>query len=137
LCDIDFFKNYNDNYGHQAGDECLKQVAQTISQATNRSADLVARYGGEEFAIVLPNTDTKGSINVAIRVNQLVQSLALPHAYSAAAPNITISCGVATILPTETIQATDLIKAADLALYNAKANGRNCVKFKDQTQAET
>jgi diguanylate cyclase (GGDEF)-like protein len=97
----------------------------------------VARYGGEEFAIVLPNTDTKGSINVAIRVNQLVQSLALPHAYSAAAPNITISCGVATILPTETIQATDLIKAADLALYNAKANGRNCVKFKDQTQAET
>jgi diguanylate cyclase (GGDEF)-like protein len=136
LCDIDFFKNYNDNYGHQEGDECLKKVAQTISQATNRSADMVARYGGEEFAIILPNTDAHGGINVALRANQLVQSLNLPHAYSAAAPHVTISCGIATVLPNEQTKATDLIKAADLALYNAKANGRNCVKFNDQPQAE-
>ncbi len=137
LCDIDFFKNYNDNYGHQAGDECLKKVAQTISQATNRSADMVARYGGEEFAIVLPNTDAKGGLNVAARANQLVQSLNIPHDYSGVAPHVTISCGAATLAPTtEAIKAIDLIKSADLALYNAKANGRNCVKFNNQPHPE-
>lgn len=138
LCDIDFFKNYNDNYGHQAGDECLKKVAQTISQATNRSADMVARYGGEEFAIVLPNTDAKGCLNVATRANQLVQSLNLPHAHSEIAQHVTISCGAATLTSTiGAVKVTDLIKASDLALYNAKASGRNCVKFNDHPQAET
>jgi diguanylate cyclase (GGDEF)-like protein len=138
LCDIDFFKNYNDNYGHQAGDECLKKVAQTISQATNRSADMVARYGGEEFAIVLPNTDAKGCLNVATRANQLVQSLNLPHAHSGVAQHVTISCGATTLTSTTgAVKVTDLIKASDLALYTAKASGRNCVKFNDQPQAET
>ncbi|MDX2254729.1 MAG: PleD family two-component system response regulator [Pseudanabaenaceae cyanobacterium bins.39] len=129
LCDIDFFKNYNDNYGHQAGDDCLRQVAQAISSATNRPADLVARYGGEEFAIVLPNTDEEGAMNVAIRANNIVQALKLPHEHSQVASYITISCGVATLIPTQSMQVSQLVKSADLALYNAKANGRNNIQY--------
>ena len=128
LCDIDFFKNYNDNYGHQEGDLCLKSVAHAISQATNRPADLVARYGGEEFAIVLPNTDRQGGLNVAIRATEIVRSLQLPHAHSEVADYVTISCGVATLLPTQHLQAMNLLKASDRALYVAKAEGRNCVR---------
>lgn len=128
LCDIDFFKNYNDNYGHQEGDHCLQEVAQAISKSTNRPADLVARYGGEEFVIVLPNTDAQGSVNVAIRATEVMRSLKLPHSYSKVAPYVTISCGVATLLPSQEFEPTDLLKAADQALYKAKAEGRNCVR---------
>jgi diguanylate cyclase (GGDEF)-like protein len=131
LCDIDFFKNYNDNYGHQEGDHCLQEVAQAIGKSINRPADLVARYGGEEFAIVLPNTDDEGGMNVALRATEIVRSLHLPHSHSKAAPNVTISCGVATLFPSTHFQATnliDLLKAADRALYVAKAEGRNCVR---------
>jgi len=127
LCDIDFFKNYNDNYGHQEGDRCLQEVAQAISRSTNRPADLVARYGGEEFAIVLPNTDAEGGLNVAIRANEIVQALQLPHSHSAVSSYVTISCGVATLSDGHFL-ATDLLKGADLALYTAKADGRNCVR---------
>ncbi|MFM7887524.1 MAG: diguanylate cyclase domain-containing protein [Pseudanabaena sp.] len=128
LCDIDFFKNYNDNYGHQEGDLCLQAVAQAISKATNRPADLVARYGGEEFVIVLPNTDQEGAVNVAMKAIKLVRSLQLPHAYSEAASYMTISCGVATLFPHQDIQSINLLlKSADRALYIAKAEGRNCV----------
>ncbi len=129
LCDIDFFKNYNDNYGHQEGDLCLQAVAQAISKATNRPADLVARYGGEEFVIVLPNTDQEGGMNVATKATELVRSLQLPHDYSEAAPYVTISCGVATLFPHQHTQAINLLlKSADRALYVAKAEGRNCVR---------
>ena len=128
LCDIDFFKNYNDNYGHQEGDHCLQEVAQAISKSTNRPANLVARYGGEEFVIVLPNTDAQGSINVAIRATEVMRSLKLPHSHSKVAPYVTISCGVATLLPSQEFEPTDLLKAADQALYKAKAEGRNCVR---------
>ena len=128
LCDIDFFKNYNDNYGHQEGDHCLQEVAQAISKSTNRPADLVARYGGEEFVIVLPNTDAQGSVNVAIRATEVMRSLKLPHSHSKVAPYVTISCGVATLLPSQEFEPTDLLKAADQALYKAKAEGRNCVR---------
>ena len=128
LCDIDFFKNYNDNYGHQEGDRCLQEVAQAISKSTNRPADLVARYGGEEFVIVLPNTDAQGSISVAIRATEAMRSLKLPHSHSKVAPYVTISCGVATLLPSQEFEPTDLLKAADQALYKAKAEGRNCVR---------
>ncbi|PZO39823.1 MAG: diguanylate cyclase response regulator [Pseudanabaena frigida] len=131
LCDIDFFKNYNDNYGHQEGDLCLQQVAQAIGKATNRPADLVARYGGEEFAIVLPNTDIEGGMNVAIRANEIIRSLKLPHNHSKVANHVTISCGVATLLPSQNFQAINLLKAADRALYVAKADGRNCVRQSD------
>lgn len=127
LCDIDFFKNYNDNYGHQEGDRCLQEVAHAISGSTNRPADLVARYGGEEFAIVLPNTDAEGGLNVAIRANAIVQALQLPHSHSSVSPHVTISCGVATLFD-DNFLATDLLKGADRALYTAKADGRNCVR---------
>ncbi len=128
LCDIDFFKNYNDNYGHQEGDRCLQEVAQAISKSTNRPADLVARYGGEEFVIVLPNTDAQGGMNVAIRATEIMRSLKLSHGHSRVAPYVTISWGVATLLPSQEFEPTDLLKAADLALYKAKAEGRNCVR---------
>ncbi|TYQ25619.1 PleD family two-component system response regulator [Pseudanabaena sp. UWO310] len=128
LCDIDFFKNYNDNYGHQEGDRCLQEVAQAISKSTNRPADLVARYGGEEFAIILPNTDADGGMNVAIRANEIVRSMQLPHAYSKVADHVTISCGVATLFPPQDFQVVHLLKSADRALYLAKAEGRNCVR---------
>jgi diguanylate cyclase (GGDEF)-like protein len=130
LCDIDFFKNYNDNYGHQEGDRCLQEVAQAISKATNRPADLVARYGGEEFAIVLPNTDEEGGMNVALRATEVVRSLQLVHEHSKVSNFVTISCGVATLTPWQNLQAqaTHLLKAADRALYTAKGDGRNCVK---------
>jgi len=128
LCDIDFFKNYNDNYGHQEGDRCLQEIAQAISKSTNRPADLVARYGGEEFAIILPNTDSEGGMNVAIRATEIVRSLQLTHDFSRAANHVTISCGVSTLVPMQDLQVTHLLKSADLALYLAKAEGRNCVR---------
>jgi len=131
LCDIDFFKNYNDNYGHQEGDRCLQEVAQAISKATNRTADLVARYGGEEFAIVLPNTNCEGGMNVALRAAEIVRSMRLPHDHSKVAPYVTISCGVSTLLPSSEFQVIDLVnlvKSTDRALYLAKAEGRNCVR---------
>lgn len=132
LCDIDFFKKYNDNYGHQEGDLCLQAVAQSISKATNRPADLVARYGGEEFVIVLPNTDQEGGMNIAVKATELVRSLQLPHNYSEVAPYVTISCGVATLFPHQHTQAINsLLKSADRALYVAKAEGRNCVRQSD------
>ncbi len=128
LCDIDFFKNYNDNYGHQEGDHCLQEIAQALSQCTNRPADLVARYGGEEFAIILPNTDAEGGMNVAMRATKMVRSLKLLHNHSKAAPYVTISCGVATLVPPQQFEPINILKAADLALYLAKAEGRNCVR---------
>lgn len=128
LCDIDFFKNYNDSYGHQEGDLCLQEVAQAISKSTNRPADLVARYGGEEFAIILPNTDAEGGMNLAMRATEIVRSLKLPHDCSKVANHVTISCGVATILPAQNFEVKHLLKSADRALYLAKAEGRNCVR---------
>jgi len=128
LCDIDFFKNYNDNYGHQEGDRCLQEIAQAISKSTNRPADLVARYGGEEFAIILPNTDPEGGMNVAIRATEIVRSLQLPHDFSKVANHVTISCGVSTLAPPQDFEVMHLLKLADRALYLAKAEGRNCVR---------
>lgn len=126
LCDIDFFKLYNDYYGHQAGDECLKQVAQFLSQLVRRSSDLVARYGGEEFAIVLPDTDQLGTRQVAERIGLETQRLQLPHAKSPIAPYITLSVGVSNIVPDPAQSCTTLISTADRALYKAKNAGRNC-----------
>ncbi len=125
LCDIDFFKLYNDRYGHQAGDECLKQVAQFLSQLVRRSSDLVARYGGEEFAIVLPDTDRLGTIQVAERIGSETKRLQLPHAKSPIAPYITLSVGAANVVPHREGSWTTLISNADRALYKAKNAGRN------------
>lgn len=125
MCDIDYFKLYNDRYGHQAGDNCLRQIAATLSHCVKRPADLVTRYGGEEFAVVLPVTTLAGAADVASRMVQAVQDLALPHAASDTAAVVTISCGVASVMPTLDCLPSDLVFIADQSLYQAKAKGRN------------
>lgn len=124
LCDVDYFKVYNDTYGHQAGDECLKQVAEAI-QATVRRSDLVSRYGGEEFAIVLPHTDAVTAAQIADRIVRQVRETGLPHAGSKVGPFVTISCGVATISSGANSGWLSLIAKADAALYTSKENGRD------------
>ena len=128
ICDVDHFKFYNDSYGHQAGDECLKSVAKAISQGF-RNADLVARYGGEEFAIVLPHTDRAGAVIVAERVRSAVAAAAIPHMASPVCDRVTLSIGVAcrTPQPKDGADARTLIEEADRNLYLAKHRGRNQV----------
>jgi len=127
LCDVDCFKLYNDTYGHLAGDDALRQVAQAIAQAVKRPADLVARYGGEEFAVILPSTDATGATTVAAEILANVKALQIPHASSQVAEFITLSVGVATTIPHNQFSAATLIVAADQGLYRAKAQGRNCL----------
>jgi diguanylate cyclase (GGDEF)-like protein len=132
ICDVDHFKLYNDRYGHQAGDECLRAVAKALSQG-RRSNDLVARYGGEEFALVLPHTDLTGAILVAQRVCRVVAAAAIAHDASPVADRVTISIGVASTTPsgTEAAGARALIGEADRNLYLAKQRGRNRVSHPD------
>lgn len=127
LCDIDFFKFYNDNYGHQEGDKCLQAVAQAINSALKRPADLVARYGGEEFAVILPNTDSKGASFLVERIRDNIRELKIPHAYSKIDQHVTLSLGVSTAVPNQEISYETLIESADKALYEAKKQGRNRV----------
>ena len=132
LCDIDFFKRFNDTYGHQQGDSCLRQVARTMAAQIRRAADLAARYGGEEFAMLLPDTDMGGAANVAENVRRAITALAIPHQNSDAAKHVTLSLGVATFVPTAERSAKQLIDTADTALYQAKKEGRNRVRTMDQ-----
>lgn len=125
LTDIDHFKTYNDNYGHQGGDEVLRRVAQAIENGAHRPGDLVARYGGEEFAIILPDTEPGGAASVAEAIRQSVERLNIPHGFSTAADHVTLSLGVASIIPREGGLPATLIEAADEALYEAKHSGRN------------
>ena len=125
LCDVDHFKLYNDSYGHLQGDDCLRQVAQTIAQVINRPADLVARYGGEEFAIILPNTDFSGSHEVAKKVQQAIRALKLPHNLSKTSPFVTISMGISSQIPQQDQALENLIRFTDKALYMAKDQGRD------------
>jgi len=129
LIDIDYFKLYNDHYGHQAGDDCLKAVAGTLAHAAERPGELVARYGGEEFAVVLPLCDAATARALAEKMRSRVSELALPHAGSRIGNHVTISCGVATVLSdnSEMPDEAALITAADQALYAAKEAGRNRV----------
>ena len=127
LADIDYFKCYNDHYGHQAGDDCLVVVAQTMAQVVKRSLDFVARYGGEEFAIVLSGTDVEGAFQVAERIRLAILELKLPHASSEVCDQVTLSLGVASIIPSFEQLLDDLIANADKALYQAKEQGRNRV----------
>ena len=127
MCDVDFFKQYNDNYGHQAGDECLKLVAGTLRSKLRRPADIVARYGGEEFAAILPDTNLEGAVMVAEAMRSGVQALAQPHE-STAAGVVTVSLGVATLVPQRLDGMPGLVSAADWALYEAKRRGRNSVQ---------
>lgn len=125
LCDIDFFKPYNDTYGHQVGDDCLYQIAKTISSCAKRPADLAARYGGEEFALILPNTGSRGGVKVAQDIQFKVGALQLPHASSQVSDCVTLSLGIATIIPQVHSNPSALVTAADKALYQAKGAGRN------------
>lgn len=125
LIDVDQFKKYNDHYGHQAGDECLRRVARLLAEQARRPADVAARYGGEEFAVLLPNTDAAGCARVGERVRKEVGALGIPHVLNRPAFHITVSVGGATQVPAGDIQPVVLIDAADKALYTAKKNGRD------------
>lgn len=125
LMDIDFFKAYNDNYGHLGGDQCLADVARALNSIVGRSNDLIARYGGEEFVCLLPNVEPEGCRQVAERLRVAVESLAIPHAHSKAADHVTVSLGAATLVPHPDISPKTLIKMADEKLYSAKEQGRN------------
>jgi diguanylate cyclase (GGDEF)-like protein len=127
LADVDHFKCFNDTYGHQKGDECLRAVAGMVSSKIFRPADLVARYGGEEFAIVMPGTDLEGAISVAERVREAVEALEIRHHTSETAAHVTMSIGVASTIPSQTGKPETLIAAADAALYRSKREGRNRV----------
>lgn len=127
MMDIDFFKQYNDNYGHGAGDNCLIKVASALARCLSRPGDLVARYGGEEFIALLPLTDEAGAFTIAKRFLSEIDSLMIPHAYSEAAGYVTISAGCASIIPTRTTSHKLLLQSADTLLYEAKKNGRNRV----------
>lgn len=124
LVDVDFFKRYNDRYGHQSGDGCLRSVAQALSEIVRRPYDLVARYGGEEFACVLPSTDLSGAVEIAEKMQERVRALGIEHSASDVDRVVTISLGVATLTPTNDLEFQVLIEDADKQLYEAKKAGR-------------
>ncbi len=125
VIDIDYFKLYNDTYGHAEGDECLKSVAYVLQSSLHRPADVIARIGGEEFVVLLPDVDSEGAQNVAQHMQAQLQHAALTHATSPLGDYVTISIGIASVVPNEYSTALGLFKAADKALYSAKAKGRN------------
>lgn len=125
LCDVDYFKLYNDTYGHQAGDECLIQVARAIQHSVRRASDMVARYGGEEFVVLLPNTSEEGAKVVAQLIQSKIEDLQIPHKTSKVASTVTMSLGISTLVPSAEVSKESLIALADEALYEAKKNGRN------------
>ncbi len=127
LLDIDFFKGFNDHYGHQAGDECLQRVAAVLASSFKRSGDLVARYGGEEFVAVLPGVDPLQAASLAEAVRANVVALAIPHA-SGHEGIVTVSIGVVAALSHHEVRSEHFVRAADAALYTAKAAGRNCIR---------
>ncbi|MDJ0879578.1 MAG: diguanylate cyclase [Halieaceae bacterium] len=128
MIDIDNFKAYNDGYGHEAGDECIRQVALTIQATMRRGADFAGRYGGEEFVCVLPDTDRDGAQALADKIRHNIEALNIPHEYSNGDRIVTISTGVASFIASTRKSPVELLKAADGALYRAKQAGRNCVK---------
>ncbi|HYQ93059.1 MAG TPA: diguanylate cyclase [Candidatus Competibacteraceae bacterium] len=129
MIDVDDFKAYNDHYGHLAGDECLRLVASTLAAAIKRPMDLLARYGGEEFACLLPETNLAGAIVVAQRLVAVVAERQIPHADSGVAAWVTISAGVASLVPSQEQSAIELVGMADTCLYRAKKEGRNRIAF--------
>jgi len=129
MIDIDHFKKYNDTYGHDAGDSCLRTVAGALSKCVIREEDFVARYGGEEFAVILPNTDEKGAQLIAERMLEKMRECNIPHKANDVAAYVTISIGGTTNIINYLQHGSDYIKAADKALYESKKNGRNRYTF--------
>ena len=127
MLDIDYFKSFNDTAGHQAGDDCLRHVAQTLRETVQRAGDLVARYGGEEFAVLLPETDAEHAQQIAMRLRERIEELHLPHP-SAPLGYMTVSIGVTSVIPPRDGSGSgDFVRVADAALYDAKRQGRNRV----------
>ncbi|WP_404783739.1 diguanylate cyclase domain-containing protein [Altericista sp. CCNU0014] len=130
LADVDFFKIYNDTFGHVAADRHLQQVAQIMRHAVYRATDLVCRYGGEEFGILLPNTSVDGAVQVAVRIQTALKDFYLDRSSSASTRPITLSYGISGLIPAQNMQPVKLVEAADKALYQAKENGRNCISVR-------
>jgi len=128
IIDVDYFKNYNDYFGHQMGDACLTAIAEKLQQISTRTGDLAARYGGEEFVVILSNASLPEARQVAEKARQEVRELLIPHPKSLIDTVVTISLGVATVVPSRFNLATDLVRSADVALYKAKMGGRNKVE---------
>lgn len=128
MLDIDHFKQFNDLYGHLAGDECLRLLAHALAQSGRRSGELVARYGGEEFVVLLPNVEPQSAYEIAQHIQQQILILAQPHAQNVTGL-VTVSMGVACLIPSSHQQPSELVQLADSALYNAKSSGRNCIKI--------
>ncbi|TNH95323.1 diguanylate cyclase domain-containing protein [Aeromonas sobria] len=128
MLDIDHFKQFNDLYGHLAGDECLRLLAHALAQSGRRSGELVARYGGEEFVILLPNVEPQSAYEIAQHIQQDILILAQPHTQNVTGL-VTVSMGVACLIPSNHQQPSELVQLADSALYNAKSSGRNCIKM--------
>lgn len=131
MIDIDCFKNYNDLYGHICGDVCLKKVASAVSTSIQHSSDFVARYGGEEFYVILPYTPINGAKKVADRIMKNLSALKIPHEDSHVNPYVTVSIGLTTVVPTPGIKIVNLLETCDMALYEAKAAGRNRIVAKE------
>lgn len=131
MVDIDHFKLYNDNLGHLAGDDCLKQVAKTLTASTHRPTDFASRFGGEEFLLILPDTDLEGALYIAETFRKNLEDAKVPHNFSPISDLVTCSMGVATIIPTTQDNPQSLIQAADQTLYQSKDQGRNCIRTID------
>ncbi|MFM6025242.1 MAG: GGDEF domain-containing protein, partial [Dolichospermum sp.] len=130
LCDVDYFKAYNDTYGHPMGDECLIKIAKTLSASIHRSSDLVARYGGEEFVILLSNTNLEGTLYIANIIRSKIHDSNIPHQGSAINNHVTLSMGISVAIPTLSQDADKLLLMADQALYQAKQEGRDRIMIK-------
>ena len=137
LIDIDDFKPYNDTYGHQKGDDCLKLVAQAIHRTVGRASDLVSRYGGEEFVVVLGDTPLEGALQIAEQIRAAVESLGIPHKAAKYHQHVTLSIGVTSTLPTHDTQPETILIAADRAMYNAKRDGKNRVAYSTAARTGT
>ena len=137
MCDIDYFKLYNDHYGHVKGDVCLKKIAGCFKNTFMRATDVPARFGGEEFAVILPDTELDEARKLSEKLGKSIDSLNIIHEASSAADHVTISTGIACMLPGKQLSNTELIGMADQALYSAKANGRNRIEiFSSVTRSE-